>query len=162
MAILDPSRSEKELEKLIAEIKNALQEHEFTVVDEDIWGIRHLAYKIQGKEKGYYIILNFTGEGKNTLPFKRDLRLMQGIMRTLFIKVDDNYKRMRFDDAPLEMPEEHTAAGTQKLSDHAKALSEKVAASASESKEDKEDAKSKDEDLDEKVTALVEDADIDL
>lgn len=157
MAILNPKFSEKELEKTLNEIKTSMKENDFTVKEEDIWGHRPLAYKIKGFDQGYYVVMTLEGESTGTMELKKDLRLQTGIIRHMLIKTPDDYVLTHFEKPMM------AAGKSKKLNKHAEELSKKVRAKKSTSVEEKSAEEPKnDADLDEKLQAIVDDADIDL
>ncbi len=157
MLILNPKQTNKELNAVLSEVKDGLAEHGYKIVDEDIWGNRELAYKIKGCASGYYVILNFTGDPAGMNGFKKDLALMNGILRTLIQKVADDYVLLRYEDLQT------TKAGDAgaKLSKHAEELSKKVAGGGKldDNKDTSEEDKEK---LDEQLKAIIDDKDIDV
>ncbi len=159
MLLLNPKQTEKEHEKNLKEVKETLAENGFTVVDEDIWGMRDLAYRIAGNDRAYYVVLNLTGEPAGMPVVHADLRLQPGLLRYLLIKVADDYTLMRYEGG-LTM-----AKTANKMSAPAEELSKKVRASKKKTdapkKEESEAEKSeKTEELDEKLKAIIEDKDI--
>ncbi len=161
MVILTPKLSEKDLEKTLKEIKGSITENGFSVTDEDVWGHRRLAYKIKNYEEGYYVVMTFEGESAGTVELKKELRLQGGMIRHMLIKTADDHMLVRTDNMT-------TPGNTKKLSKHAEELSKKVTAKKKEKVEDKGDEApaaeepKKDAELDEKLQAIVDDADIDL
>lgn len=158
MVLLNPKQTEKELEKVLKEIKGILGENDFEIVDEDIWGMRDLAYTIAGNDRAYYAILNFTGEPAGMPAVQKDLRILPGLMRQLLIKVDDDYTLMRYEGG-LMMAK---SAGA-KMSSPAEELNKKVRSSRKKTETKKDEAEAtpeKTEELDEKLKAIIEDKDI--
>ena len=128
MAILDPSKTEKELEKLTDELKKIFQDNGLEFVEEDVWGVRELAYKIRQWKSGYYSVMNFEGEGESVPKIHEELRLMSqtGVIRYMLIKMPEDYALMRYDKKDSEK--------AAKLSDHAEELQKKVTRSAAKKK----------------------------
>jgi len=56
---------------------------EVTAVDH--WGIRQLAYPIQKKKSGYYVVAQFNGDPEGLPEFERVLRLDEGLLRYLLV-----------------------------------------------------------------------------
>lgn len=54
----------------------------------DEWGKRRLAYPIDDDDDGYYIQLNFTSEKSFPAELDRQLKITDGIMRSLIICKD--------------------------------------------------------------------------
>lgn len=160
MVILDPKLTDADLEKTLGEIKGHIKENAFTIIDEDNWGKRDFAYKIKGNVSGYYIVMNFEGEGVGTAELHKELRLQTGLMRYLLIKVPEDYQITRFTQERSAKP------SVRKLqSKHAEELSKKVtskkASVVKEKAEEKEESKDTKK-LDEQLKAIIDDTDIDL
>ena len=155
MLILDPAGTDKELEKTLGEVKGLITEHGFKILDEDIWGHRDLAYKIKKHTTGYYVVMLFEGEPAGMMPLKKDLRIQAGLVRDLISKMPEDYVLMRYDSTPK------TASG-KKLNKHAEELAKKVTGKAKPAKEEEPKSEEESKDLDEKLEAIVKDADIDL
>jgi ribosomal protein S6 len=158
MLILDPKQTDKEIEKTLGEFKSGLAEHNFAVVDEDTWGTRDLAYKIKGRMSGYYVVLIIDGEPEGLAGFKKDLSLMNGILRDLIQKVADDHVLLRFDE--LQTTKAGDAGAT--LSKHAEELSKKVTAGAKSKDKAEETSKEDKEKLDEQLKAIIDDKKIDV
>lgn len=154
MVILSPKLSDKEIEKTLAEVKETLTENACSVFAEDTWGKRDLAYKISIFSTGYYVVMNFECEPDGLPAIHKDLRIQPGILRYLLTKIPDGYHLERFDETSDRTP--------RKLqSRQAEELSKKVAISAKK-KVVVEKEEQKDEKLDEKLSAIINDTDIDL
>ena len=156
MVILSPKQTDKEIEKNLKEIKSLLTENGFDLVDEDIWGLRDLAYKIRGNSKGYYAVLNFSGEPAGVPVVQKDLRLQAGVLRSMLTKVPDDYVLLRYDTLA-------TTGKASKMSSPAEELSRKVRSHKAVEKTPEEtpaeNAENK-EKLDESLKAIIEDKDI--
>ena len=61
-----------------------------TIDSVDEWGKRRLAYPINDKNDGYYVLVNFKSEGAFTLELERVFGITEGILRSIVIRhVDD-------------------------------------------------------------------------
>ncbi len=156
MLILSPKQTDKEIEKNLKEIKGIVTENGFDIVDEDIWGMRELAYKITGNSKGYYVILNFVGEPAGAVVLQKEFRLQAGILRSMLTKVDDDYVLLRYDQL--------STTGNAKMSSPAEELNQKVRSqtrTTTKTADKKEEAPVENkEKLDESLKAIMEDKDI--
>lgn len=151
MLILSSKQTDKEIEKNLKEIKGLIAENGFELVDEDLWGVREMAYSIKGNSKGYYVVYNFTGEPEGMQELAKDLHLHGGILRHLMSKVADDYMLLRYD--PLA-----NTGKAGKLSSPAEELSKKVREKKSTKKA--EEAPENTEKLDETLQAIIEDKDL--
>ena len=61
-----------------------------TIDSVDEWGKRRLAYAIDDKNDGYYVLINFKSEGAFTLELELVFGITEGILRSIVIRhVDD-------------------------------------------------------------------------
>lgn len=85
--IIDPDLGEEETAALVKKF-NEMVEAEGTLVSVDEWGKRRLAYLINDKPEGYYVLMNI--ECKPELPAELDrvFKITEGIMRSLIVAVE--------------------------------------------------------------------------
>ena len=59
------------------------------VVKTDVWGMRKLAYPINKKEEGYYVVIEFKANA--TLPYELDrkLKISDNVIRHIIINKDE-------------------------------------------------------------------------
>ena len=57
-----------------------------TIESVDEWGKRKLAYPINDKFEGYYVLVNFKSEGTFTLELERVFGITEGILRSIVIR----------------------------------------------------------------------------
>jgi small subunit ribosomal protein S6 len=60
------------------------------LIDSEEWGTRELAYRIKGEQRGYYVRLDYGGNGATMNEVERNLRLSDSILRYLSVQVGDN------------------------------------------------------------------------
>ena len=87
--IIDAQLSEEEIKALTEKFTALIAEHG-TVGEVNEWGKRRLAYPINDKNDGYYVLVNFKSEGAFTLELERVFGITEGILRSIVIRhVDD-------------------------------------------------------------------------
>ena len=88
MFVIDPDLEESAKEAMIETVKDIIAA-EGEVSNTDVWGIRKLAYPIQKKKEGYYVVMQF--DAAPTLPKELDrrLRISENCMRHVIIRKDD-------------------------------------------------------------------------
>lgn len=59
-----------------------------TIGQTDVWGKRALAYPIQKKSEGYYVLFNFELEPAQTFELRRVLGLRQNVFRQMAVLLD--------------------------------------------------------------------------
>ena len=85
--ILDPALSEEETAALVAKFKT-LAEQNGSAVEVDEWGKRKLAYAINYKTEGYYVLMSFTSEPAFPKELDRILGITDGVIRSMIVDKD--------------------------------------------------------------------------
>jgi small subunit ribosomal protein S6 len=83
MFILDPDLSDEEREKIIERVKNEIKGE---VLNVEEWEKRKLAYKINRKTEGYYVVILFQTTGDTLKELDQFLKLQEGILRHTIIR----------------------------------------------------------------------------
>ena len=60
-----------------------------TVENVDEWGKRRLAYEINYKTEGYYVLVEFKADADFPKELDRQYRITDGILRTIIIRKED-------------------------------------------------------------------------
>ena len=96
--ILTPVLSEDQMKEAVEKFKGFLVENGAEIVNEELWGLRKLAYPIQKKSTGFYVLLEYKAEPtivkKLDIAFRRDER----VIRFLTFRLDkyaEEYARKR-------------------------------------------------------------------
>jgi small subunit ribosomal protein S6 len=58
------------------------------MIETDEWGFRDLAYPIKGERRGYYVRLDYGGNGATMNEIERNLKLSDAVLRFLSVLVD--------------------------------------------------------------------------
>ena len=82
--ILKPELGEEATAALVAKFKT-LAEQNGSAVEVEEWGSRKLAYPINFKNEGYYVLMSFTSDPSFPKELDRVLRITDGIMRSLIV-----------------------------------------------------------------------------
>ncbi len=79
--ILTPVLSDAQMKEAVEKFTSVLADNDATVVNEELWGLRKLAYPIQKKSTGFYTLVEFEGEPtivkKLETAFRRDERVIR-------------------------------------------------------------------------------------
>jgi small subunit ribosomal protein S6 len=81
--ILDPDLSDEEREKIIEKVKSEIKGE---VLNVEEWEKRKLAYKINRKTEGYYVVILFRTTGDTLKEFDQFLKLQEGILRHMIVR----------------------------------------------------------------------------
>ena len=85
--IIDPAQGEEGTAALVAKFRS-LAEQNGSGVEVEEWGSRKLAYPINYKNDGYYVLMSFTSEPDFPRELDRVFRISDGIMRSLIVCKD--------------------------------------------------------------------------
>ena len=88
MFIIEAALEDEKKEAAIETVKGIIAENG-EVEKVDVWGIRKLAYPIQKKNEGYYVVIEFKGNPDLPKELDRRLRISDIVIRHLIINKDE-------------------------------------------------------------------------
>ncbi|MEJ5921515.1 30S ribosomal protein S6 [Bifidobacterium thermophilum] len=88
MFIADPELDERGLKKLTEQYLEIVTKEGGSIDGTDYWGRRKLAYEIQGKTEGNYVVVNYTAEPATSDELDRLLNLSESVIRTKILRKD--------------------------------------------------------------------------
>ena len=88
MFILDPALEDDKKDATVETVKTIIAS-EGEVGNVDVWGMKKLAYPIEKKEEGYYVVVDF--KGNPTLPKELDrrLKISDNVIRHIILSKDE-------------------------------------------------------------------------
>ena len=86
--IIDPAQGEEGIAALVEKFK-AMVEAEGTLSNIDEWGKRRLAYEIDDKTEGYYVLMNTETKPDFPAALERVMKITEGVMRCLTTAVEE-------------------------------------------------------------------------
>ena len=92
MYIVDPDTPVDTIGKLNEAVGKLVEKEGGTVVRMDDIGIRRLAYPIQKKEDGHYVLFEIEGSGQEIAELERRMRVNDMIIRYITVRVDEDRK----------------------------------------------------------------------
>ena len=85
MYVIDALKTEEETAALVQKFSDLIARHgEVESVDE--WGKRRLAYEIDHKTEGYYVLVNFKSDADFPAEINRVMGITDGILRCMVIR----------------------------------------------------------------------------
>lgn len=88
MFILDPAMDDASKEAAVETVKGIIAAAG-EVSDTDVWGLKKLAYPIQKKSEGYYVVMHFTAKPELPKELDRRLRISDSVMRHIIVNLDE-------------------------------------------------------------------------
>lgn len=86
--IVDPDLSEEDRVSLLDRFKEIIPQQEGVLIEEDLWGVRKLAYDIKKKPRGFYARLDYCGTAKVVDELERFSRIDDRVMKYLTVQLD--------------------------------------------------------------------------
>lgn len=86
--IATPLLSDVQVKELIGKFHGVITENGGTVTHTEEWGLRKLAYPIQKKSTGFYVLMEFQSEGDLVATLETQYRRDERVVRFLTFKQD--------------------------------------------------------------------------
>lgn len=93
MYIVDPETPGDKITKLNEAVGKLIEKEGGTVVRLDDVGKRNLAYPINKKHEGHYVLFEIDGSGQEIAELERRMRVNDMIMRYITVRVDEDRKK---------------------------------------------------------------------
>ena len=92
--IVRPDATEEEIDPFIEQMKTVITSAGGTVDKTEKWGIRKLAYRVQKRTEGFYVLLQFTTKPETVLEVERRLRVSDMVMKFQNVRIDEKLKKI--------------------------------------------------------------------
>jgi len=152
MFLVDANDAASDWEGVLSEIRNILERSSAEVVSLQKWDDRKLAYEIDKKDRGCYILCYFNVEGPSIAEINRDIKLNERIMRAMILSAEPIPQEIIEADTPVmrqqkaleqaqqRQAEEQENAGVAEASDEESAEQENEDSSDDEVKDASDEA----------------------
>ncbi len=89
--IIDTAVEETARAALVEKFTQLIKDNggEVSKVDEAIWGKRRLAYPINYKTEGYYVLTSFEAESNVPVEIEHNLMINESVLRYMIVKLED-------------------------------------------------------------------------
>ena len=119
--ILTPVLSDDQMKEAVEKFKDVLKQYDAEIVNEELWGLRKLAYPIQKKSTGFYCMVEFDAEPTIVKRLETAFRRDERVIRFLTFRLDkyakeyaDKRRKLRAQKA-AEKPAEAPAEATEEV-----------------------------------------------
>ena len=107
--VIDVNLEDEARKAVIDRFNGMIEQNGGKVTKVEEWGKRRLAYPINYKTEGYYVLVNFESEATLPREIERTMQIAESILRYLIVKVED--KRSNVKPRPVRVaPAEEAAA----------------------------------------------------
>ncbi len=88
--ILTPVLSDAQMKEAVEKFAKVLTDNGATIVNEELWGLRKLAYPIEKKSTGFYTLIEFDGNPTLVKKLETTFRRDERVLRFLTFRLDKN------------------------------------------------------------------------
>lgn len=92
--VVDSTLTDEATAAIVEKFKT-LVEQNATLGEVNEWGKRRLAYPINYKTEGYYVLVNYTAEASVPKEIERNLQISDSILRYLTVKVEEKRSNVK-------------------------------------------------------------------
>ena len=107
--IATPVLSESQMKEAVKKFKKIITDNKGTIVHEENWGLRKLAYPIQKKSTGFYYLIEFKSESelieKLEIQYRRDERIIRFLtfrMDKYSVKYSEKKRKLKKNEKQVE------------------------------------------------------------
>ncbi len=86
--ILTPVLSDDQMKETVAKFKTLLTDNGAEFLNEETWGLKKLAYNIQKKSSGFYVLFEFKAEPTIVKTLETGFRRDEKVLRYMTVKFD--------------------------------------------------------------------------
>ena len=86
--VLTPDLSEADTKALVDKFTKILSAEGVKVTNQEIWGLKKLAYPIQKKMSGYYVFVEFSAPTSFLKKLETEYKYDEKVLRALTVKLD--------------------------------------------------------------------------
>ena len=104
--IADPNLGEPEVDALAAQVQGYVEKDGGKLQKMEKWGKKRLAYSVRRHREGYYVLLVVEGTGVMVKEVERRLKVTDGIIRYLTVRVDEELRKAERRKAKRALGEE--------------------------------------------------------
>jgi small subunit ribosomal protein S6 len=92
--IVRPESTEEEINAFIEQIHLVITSAGGTVDKTDKWGLRKLAYRVEKKTEGFYVLIQFTAGSQVVKEVERRMRVTDIVIKFISVRIDEKLKKI--------------------------------------------------------------------
>ena len=93
--VIDTALDDDARKVVIGRFNGMIEQEGGKVLKVDEWGKRRLAYPINYKTEGYYVLVNFESEATLPREIERTMQIAESILRYLIVKVEEKRSNVK-------------------------------------------------------------------
>ena len=116
MFLIDPAKA-TDWDAVVSTLESVLKRADGEIVSMKKWGERKLAYEINGKTKGTYILCYFRGNGERIQDIEKAVQLSEQVMRVLILSAEGRSQKDIEKETPAERMEKEMQKDSQETNE---------------------------------------------
>ena len=92
--IVRPDATEEEVDGIIEPLRGVVTNAGGTVEKTEKWGVRRLAYRVEKRNEGFYVLLQFASNPEVVKEVERRLRVNDAVMKFITVRIDEKLKKI--------------------------------------------------------------------
>lgn len=92
--IVRPDATEEEIDAYIEQISTTITAAGGTVEKVDKWGVRKLAYRVNKRNEGFYVLIVFNAGAEVAKEVERRMRMTEFVMKFITVRIDERMKKI--------------------------------------------------------------------
>lgn len=92
--IVRPDAAEEEIDAYIEQVKGVITSGGGTVDKVDKWGVRKLAYRVEKRSEGFYVLVQFAAGPEVVKEVERRMRVTDMVMKWITVRIDEKLKKL--------------------------------------------------------------------
>src|SRR5918912_329456 len=92
--IVRPDITEEEVDPIVDQVRSTVTGSGGTVDKVDKWGVRKLAYRVEKRNEGYYVLVQFTSSPTTVKEIERRLRVNDAVLKFITVRIDEKLKKI--------------------------------------------------------------------
>jgi small subunit ribosomal protein S6 len=104
MFIIRPDATEEEITPIVEQVRTTVTSAGGTVDKEERWGVRKLAYRVEKRNEGYYVLMQFTAGAATVKEVERRLRVNDNVLKYMTVRIDEKRRKEREKRAARKPP----------------------------------------------------------
>ena len=92
MFIIRPDATDEEINPIVEQLRTTVTNAGGTIDKEERWGVRKLAYRVQKRNEGFYVLVQFTADPQTVKEVERRLRVNDAVLKFITVRIDEKLK----------------------------------------------------------------------
>ena len=92
LSIIRPDATDEEITPIIEQMRSIVTNAGGTIDKEERWGVRKLAYRVEKRNEGFYVLVQFTADPQTVKEVERRLRVNDSVLKYQTVRIDEKLK----------------------------------------------------------------------